>query len=214
MAIYWSRCRMLICLVIGISGCCISPGFAGEVDRLLDEVVAGSDANVALIADGTARYSVLITTFKPRKNTVKEATTVYFDGPLTRVDSGTKRVILDKNRVIEFDGANIGTIRQDQPHNYSAIIRAEKAVSRIWAHPRMQGLRGVCSIGEVVRAYRRNPEFQLQAIKEEAVIRITAYSKGQFAKNEYWVAADQGYGVTRLRQWALKGPSQPYLEID
>lgn len=215
---WYSSCEisagLVSALVIGLLAMDGGVTLGSGIGDLLDEVIAGSDANVSMIEHGTARYSVVQTIFRPEKDAQTWTVVVHFDGSKTRIDSGWRRTIVDEERVVDFDAEFLGTPSQRQTHNYSAIIRVKSRAKPFLAHPRMLGFGDLLSAAEAVRQMRSQPKWRLKAEKDGEAIHVAAESEELGGKIEFWSSPDKGYAVTRYKKWALHSPERPYDEIE
>jgi hypothetical protein len=214
-------CRSTAVCVVACLSIGVADAVGGQTDKLLDEVIAGIEANASLIVNGTAQYSVTTTTLLPAERpglpverTQSENVTVYFSGRRTRFDSETMRTIVDDERFIDFDATDLGTPRQRQPHNYSAVIQVRAAARPLKVHPRMLGLGEMDTLADMIRACRKRQGCQLEAVKDASTIKITLRSDSAYAKDEFIVAPEQGYGAISRRMWSLKINDQPYREVE
>ncbi len=175
-----------------------------ESRRLLDEIVAGSDANAALIQRGRAEYSLTAKHFYPESGKTSQHVSVGFDGQKSRWDIGRRKWLLD--------GDWFALI---QPGNRSVRINTEYSESlSSFPHPRAQGCCELLTIADLIRAIRKHPSTELTAQRDGELIEVVSNCEAKFHRSQWWVDPKRGYVVTRLKKWALKTPDVPYLEIN
>ncbi len=182
-------------------------------DGLIDEVVAGCDANLSLIERGRASYSVSHSYPDGRKSLLSGPAALFFDGPRLRVDIADRRMIQDEDRLVVFIATDLGTAGGRDARNYNVTVDVPTRRSElVWAHPRMQGLTRLENIAQDIRAVRENREWNLGAEAEGSLIKVTRESSG--LKVEYWVDPSQGYGVVRHAKWSKRITNLPAVEVD
>lgn len=185
---------------------------------LLDEIVAGCEANLNAIQSGHAKYEITTARFAKGQEQPKEVENydVRFDFPRIRIDSeaGQMRRIFSVDQVISFDAKNLAHLSKLGPTNFSATIRSrDEEQATISAHPRMLGPEKIESIANEIRLLQSNPKWQLDAHnRKDGLIALRCRSKQLYAEVEYLIAPTLGYGVVSVKEWALSAsPTKPYF---
>lgn len=177
---------------------------------LIDEVIAGSEANAAEIQRGHATYKVstIMTMNNQEQPPINENYEVWFDYPRVRIDAASnmqERKLYLPDRTISFDSSNLPKLQELGAINFTAIVLPIDSDSRPIIHPRMFGPAKVASIANEVRALRENPIWKIEATEmENGLILLRCHSDQQFVTSEYYIDPNQGYSIVRLKEWALK----------
>lgn len=203
---------------------------AGETDAVLDEIIAGIEANQALLQHGEARY-VRTTTryFQPNPRTTPDYDSVprgpytskqavFFDYPRVRIDAEENgRVYGDQSAVIKetliFDGERLIQYAPPRPRTDGSPISVRSHLVFIGPtddarlaqrnHPRRQ-LSELPPPQETLRRMRRNKAATLTAkTQPDGLIAVTFEHKPTAYRQEYWFSPTEGYSLVRSRQWTL-----------
>ncbi len=157
--------RHFLCLGVWLIGAIP----ANADDALLDELLAGHDANVSAINHGTARYRYTATAGGHRSEFLVE---VQFHGDQTRFDFGDSRNISSPDADITFEAPHLGTAAARPPHHYIAIVYEKgRGPNHPWQyHPRYLGhshIPNSQTLGDVMRevqkAARQSKAFKWKA---------------------------------------------------
>lgn len=217
-----ARCGLIALFFLLLAVCDRVPFARANDDRLLDEIEAGVDANLALIRQGTAKY--------------REIRYKFLDG----VEQGTEEVIVDsifvddriqwrENRgggvaevwhlSDEEDAYFIQPAGQDDPPTENNIIRSQRgfgSFSPRFCDPRMLG-HGIVrrndqfiSVADLIRSLRSGDSPRKLSVERDASeYKVVSYfpptaevpENLRAAKDEYWVSPSHGYGIVRVKQW-------------
>jgi hypothetical protein len=201
---------------------------------LLDEIIAGAEANLQAIERGEAHYQVETTaTGSKERSSIEKAmfpskysVVMRFDGSLCRWDFQHFRCYRDDLVDVVFDTFQIDRNPAARGPASSVFIydKGHGPHSPYVYHPRYLGNGLECvtdpryapkSIAEILRSARQTPELTKVVVNREgALVRLVIDVPSQKAKDEYWVSPQEGYAVTQERKWATKNPdNKPYSEV-
>lgn len=179
-------------------------------EELLSELVAGSEANVALMREGTVSYQVKSQTFSPKTRQNDYVLTFFLDHDRVRMDGQTDRYILEPDRNISLSLIDLAR----SPKHASAIIRTPEFAPPRVGDPRRNGL---CShfegIGELIRKLQTGENTRITVTQEGALTKLAVVNEPMEYKAEYWVAPREGFGVVRYQEWAMRTPEAPFSEV-
>lgn len=202
-----------ICLAAICCACVGSARGGDDTDALLDECIAGIDANVALIEHGTARYRLASsrgTASAPDETTltvVFENRRYWFQRRWEQVIDGEPRAvarhtIIDGDECIEYypalDGhrlpnANI-VIIVPSPRGRSAFMEPRQQRNVPWGDPPPFAW----EIGYMRRTAREHLTARVDA---DGLIEISLRAPADKKRGTYWLAPQQGYALLSAREW-------------
>lgn len=184
-------------------------------DDILAEVIAGIEANEALLQSGSATYSIE-TIDRDSGEDIKTVETiqVQFDYPLIRTEvDGIKRIFAPDS-VVTFDARNLKLLGSMPPNSFSAIIRTPDRVEKIPIHPKVLGPQKTPSLAATIKRVQKNGNWSISTSKDRSIIVLEFESQKAAMRALYRVDPAKGYGVIEAKEWALKASeTQPYLQM-
>ena len=188
---------------------------------LLEEVVAGAEANISKIDKGSATYSVAHTLTRPSGNMADNSYEVAmrFKDQSCRWDMPDAHYVLDERNFLAFEPKGLkGKI---EPFNYSVLVaHRNKASVTPWNfHPRTLGFSigpaskkqtSPANIAEYIRDFPDRDGFEIEAIKENGLIKIVAMTPS--SEHDFWIDPKQGYALVKHWGYAQKTPDLPFIE--
>ncbi len=219
----WRTITLVFAFLLSLAACpCLGAGTPSEPDasdseRLLDDIVAGSDANFELIDHGRASYEATVTSKDPTgERTETRLYTIQFDYPLVRADMPDGVVIYKPDYVLHYL-SDLGLPPESPTRPPGVVIQDPTIASHPPFHPRVQdGAGGRKHAGSIITAARGNPDGTLTAQRgaENVNIEVRYEHPSQQFRTRFVVAPQLGYSLTRIEQYALKlSESIPYREL-
>lgn len=210
--------------------CAVPLSSGNALNAILDEIIAGCEANVALIDRGWARYDVTTTTADPSK--LGQAARQKYERPLLK---GTQPVRIDFDRTrcrwtigrircyrddkhdVYFDAQTLeeGHEQKVPSHDavhYRASIHAvhTSPFSPTPYHPRylghgIDGRENDKTIADVLKGARKRLDvWSINVVPEEKLLKVMLDSKASSYRAVFWVSPQQGYSPVRGERWSLK----------
>lgn len=194
---------------------------------LQGEVIAGCDANSALIERGRVTYTAEATTTqltakkgaaKPEPHTRSFPVEVHFKADRLRCDYESFRSFLDGQRQVDYRVLDDGRLSPLHHVAQSDVAgRSTRLVSMF--HPRAVGhslathtTTPFLSVADLLRKYRDAPGVEIKATKEGDLIRCSfVWRKAEF-QQEVWVSPAAGYGIVRRVDRVLVGQKPALVE--
>ncbi len=217
----WRTITLVIALLLSLAACpCRGAGTRSEPDgsdseRLLDEIVAGSQANLERIDHGRASYEVTVTSKDSSgERTETRLYTIQFDYPLLRADMPDGVVIYKPDYVLHY----LSDLPPESPTRSPGVVIQDPTIAPPPPfHPRVQdGAGGAKHAGSSITAARGDPDGALTAQRgaENVNIEVHYEHPSQQFRTKLVVAPQLGYSLTRIEQYALKlSESVPYREL-
>lgn len=195
-------------------------------NRLVDEVIAGIEANMSLIQAGTASY--LIKAY-PRSDPVNGhpwqfRLKAFFDYPDLRFDyvksreidghsqvETNKREIISRGLLIEYDlplgwGGDPARAPADAHTVIISPISRNPSAAAPWPHPRMQWKwywLNPPSLAMRLRGLRSRSATPIDARREaDGMIKVEFHDDNIAQREEFWLSPMQGYCVLRALVWS------------
>ncbi len=202
--------------VLCLAGSAYADGFkpdASDSQRLLDEIVAGSDANFELIDHGRASYETIVYIDGQHSDTHLHA--IHFDYPFLRADTANRVFIYKSDYVIDYRMPT-GSISEYPAREHRAIIQDPTIASHPPFHPRVQNSpRATPHAGNIITAVRGETNGTISAqYRLPDRIEVRYENPSEYFRAMYLVAPQLGYSLTRIEEYALKrSDSTPYREL-
>ena len=191
-----------------------------QSERLIDEIIAGCDKNVALIDQGRFRYRYSVWSDRKQDDAQRRDfdAQVYLKGKKTRRDMAHERLVMDGEKVISFDTRYLNRAELSPRHLVTTIETATQS-PQILIDPRLSGSAAVVGgIGQIFRAQRDLPEdapkSEIAVSHDGNLVKVVILVPSAFHRADYWISPSHGYGIVRQRLWALKTQESPYQEVD
>ncbi len=185
---------------------------ASESEPLLDEIVAGSEANFELIDHGRASYEEIVKL--DGEHSYTELFTIQFDYPLLRADMPDRIVIYKPDYVIRYF-TRIGPKPEYPPREHRAVILDPALSSQPSLHPRLQPSSRIPHAGSIIRSVRRDPNGTISTQRRvDEHIEVRYENPSAYIRAVFIVAPQLGYSFTRIEEFALKSSdSTPSSEL-
>jgi hypothetical protein len=192
---------------------------ANASDLLLQEIVAGCDANAFLLQKGTATYAVTREGYHPERAEPGETEvrsfdyTVAFDYPLIRTDDPNEKIIFRPRNVISYR-TNMGSAKSYPAYEHSAVITDRATSKSPTFHPRAQRSEWFQSAASWIRIAADLPEGAIDASETgDGLIKLTVDLSNKSWLGRMSVDPSKGYSLVRLEEYALKLSSEQPSEV-
>ncbi|HUY31180.1 MAG TPA: hypothetical protein VMV69_00260 [Pirellulales bacterium] len=217
-------------LMASVAPCRLGGAVDVASQALVDEVIAGTEANLALIEHGTATYSVRRTNVVPAgldvPGDVKIAHGTYtkegevrvsFDYPRMHFEwrgtgrvpgeVATERAIYDGEYNMRFlvpsAGAGTGTV---------FIMAGSHSTTGNYLHPRKQ-FRGFWirppSFADQLRGMAAADASLTAARQPDGLVRFANQPTAGKIRGIYWISPNEGYSLVRAQEWPVWSPVKP-----
>ncbi len=186
---------------------------ASESEPLLDEIVAGSEANFELIDHGRASYEEIVNLDGEHSHT--QQFTIQFDYPVLRADMPDRIVIYKPDYVIRYF-TRMGPQPEYPPREHRVVIVDPAIASPPPVHPRAQyPSPRLPHAGSILTGVRRDPNGTINTQhRVDGHIEVRYENRGAHIRAIFVVAPQFGYSLTRIEEFALKSSdSIPFREL-
>ena len=176
--------------------------------QLLDEVVAGSEANLQLVEHGRATYKHTTgSAHQPAEHNQSSTYTVTFDYPFVRVDAPDHILVHTPELVIWYP-TRMGHAPEYPAYEHRAVISDPATAKPLPFHPRIQHEHHLPDVAILINSQRKNPKATLTAERDgDGSIVIRYESPDAHFRAIFVVGPSFGYSLTRVERYSLKASS-------